>query len=273
VTHNPGHSESVRDKDDDVDVIELKGSGSAEEEYRPKAVNRNLVKGMSLMKQQQAHNDTGGASKTTQNMNALSRVLFAVFGGRNQQSTTFNEEGAKKVDPKLFFANERTFLKWMNVSVWVAGISIGLSSIGGATPGGLESVSGLFFLAVAIVLVCYSMYQCKYSGIDFMVDVQADNENLLLFGNSSDSILVFLVSRRRKTVSFGRKAITRPVRRPMGSSCHWVALCACIHGPVLYSYGLNDSHTITVHRHRGAVCACIAIANLWGNLESYATIV
>jgi len=163
VAHNPGHSESVRDKDDDVDVIELKGSGSAEEEYRPKAVNRNLVKGMSLMKQQQqqqAQNDTGGASKTTtQNMNALSRALFAIFGGRSQQSTTFNEEGAKKVDPKLFFANERTFLKWMNVSVWVAGISIGLSSIGGPTPGGLESVSGLFFLAVAIVLVCYSMYQ------------------------------------------------------------------------------------------------------------------
>ena len=43
VAHNPGHSESVRDADDNVDVIELKGADSVEEEYRPKPVNRNLV--------------------------------------------------------------------------------------------------------------------------------------------------------------------------------------------------------------------------------------
>ena len=91
--------------------------------------------------------------------NPLSRTLFAIFGG-NRQTTNFNDEGAKKVDPKIFFANERTFLKWMNVSIWVAGISIGLSSIGG-TSGGIESLSSLLFLAIAIVTVCYSMFQCK----------------------------------------------------------------------------------------------------------------
>ena len=43
VAHNPGQSESVRDANDNMDVIELKGADSVEEEYRPKPVNRNLV--------------------------------------------------------------------------------------------------------------------------------------------------------------------------------------------------------------------------------------
>jgi hypothetical protein len=45
VTHNPGHSESVREAGDDVAVIEPKLSGAAEEEFKPKPVNRNLVSG------------------------------------------------------------------------------------------------------------------------------------------------------------------------------------------------------------------------------------
>lgn len=155
VAHNPGHSESVRDVDDNVDVIELKGSCSTEEEFRPKPVNRNLVKGMSLMRQSER-----SVPKTTtpHQPNPFSSTLFALFGG-NKQANNFNEEGAKKVDPKLFFANERTFLKWMNVSIWVAGISIGLSSIGGTLSMSLQSLSSLFFLAIAIVTVCYSMFQ------------------------------------------------------------------------------------------------------------------
>ena len=43
VSHSPGVSEAVRDEGDNVDVIELKGSGSHDEEFRPKPVNRNLV--------------------------------------------------------------------------------------------------------------------------------------------------------------------------------------------------------------------------------------
>ena len=120
------------------------------------------IKGMSLLKQSQSDQRN---PRTTEDAepNPISRAFFALFGGNKRATVTaFNEEGAKKVDPKLFFANERTFLKWMNVSIYVAGISIGLSSIGGHHPGRLESLSGLFFLAIAIVTVCYSMFQCKW---------------------------------------------------------------------------------------------------------------
>jgi hypothetical protein len=115
------------------------------------------VKGMSILKQSQSV-----PTKNIVQPNPLSRAMFAIFGGNKQgTSSAFNDEGAKKVDPKLFFANERTFLKWMNVSIWVAGISIGLSSIVGPSAGG-ESLSTLLFLAIAIVIVVYSMVQCKY---------------------------------------------------------------------------------------------------------------
>ena len=125
------------------------------------------VKGMSLLKQSQSERSV---PKTTFQPNALSRTLFAIFGGNKQGTrSTFDDEGAKKVDPKLFFANERTFLKWMNVSIWVAGISIGLSSIVGPSAGG-ESLSTLMFLAIAIVIVVYSMVQCKYYQVHCCVD-------------------------------------------------------------------------------------------------------
>jgi len=154
VSHNPGTTESVRDAGDNVDVIDMKGTGSLDEEFRPKPVNRNLVKGPSMMKQ--SPNETTATAEAKPN--PLSRALFAMFGRRQPtKKPAFNVEGAKKVDAKLFFANERTFLKWMNVSIWVAGISIGLSSV--ATPGSLDSLAVLFFSAIAIVIVCYSMVQ------------------------------------------------------------------------------------------------------------------
>jgi len=159
VDRNPGVSDSVRDADDNVAVIESKGDGSTGEEFRPKPVNRNLVKGMSLMKQ--AQTDASAPNSATLQPNPLSRALFAVFGRPRKPttSTKFNEDGAKKVDPKLFFANERTFLKWMNVSIWVAAISIGLSSIKTAPPTSLASLSVLVFSALAIIIVIYSMVQ------------------------------------------------------------------------------------------------------------------
>mmetsp|Transcript_10109 Transcript_10109/g.21713 ORF Transcript_10109/g.21713 Transcript_10109/m.21713 type:complete len:246 (+) Transcript_10109:516-1253(+) len=160
VLRNPGLSESVRDAGDNVAVIETKRSGAGDEEYEPRPVNRNLVKGMSLMRESER---IAPSTPKAPRMNPLSRTLFAVFGGRKKHGNkhTFDNEGAKKVNPKVFFANERTFLKWMNVSVWVAGISIGISSIVGSSArySGWESWSSLVFLAMAIVISCYSMIQ------------------------------------------------------------------------------------------------------------------
>lgn len=121
---------------------------------------------MSMMRQSE-HNHPKSPSRAAVQQNPLSRTLFSLFGGN--KAVKFDEEGAKKASPKVFFASERTFLKWMNVSVWVAGISIGLSTIQGSSPDMVEALSSLLFLGIAIVIVCYSMFQCKSSTIELTV--------------------------------------------------------------------------------------------------------
>ena len=64
-----------------------------------------------------------------------------------------------KIDPKVFFSNERTFLAWLHTSVLLAGSSIALSSFSNDTlPNRLY---GVFTLSLAIAFICYAMYQCE----------------------------------------------------------------------------------------------------------------
>ena len=96
--------------------------------------------------------------------NPLSRTLFAIFGGYKPAPTkTFDEEGAKKVDPKVYFSLERTFLAWMKASIWIAGISIAIGSR--SKNSDAQALYSLFFLGVAIAFVIYALVQCKYDFI------------------------------------------------------------------------------------------------------------
>lgn len=189
VQKDPGSSDSVRDCDDIVETIELNFNTSAggtnntngAELYEPKAVNRNLVKGMSLMKNESTREGSVTSSslkhhqgsknnvpRTT--MNPLSRVLVVIFGNPSKRDKhKRNDEDVKKVNQKLFLGNERTFLKWMNVSVWTTGAAIGLSAVApssstvttnaGMYGGNFEAYSSLLFLGISIVICTYAMVQ------------------------------------------------------------------------------------------------------------------
>ena len=200
--------------------------------------------------------------------NPLSRALFAIFGGnRRTTRASFNEEGAKKVDPKVYFANERTFLKWMSVSIWVAAISIGLSSIRTPAPGSLKSLSVLLFSAIAIFIVCYSMVQCKsivqygiirYSAIQhrffsrfwfITCCISHLRSKLVVFHTclprtqnqqsvTCRSLLCDYITCRRQTFSYDREAITRPLRRQIRSNFHRFTLCSFVHSPILHLFGV-----------------------------------
>lgn len=67
-----------------------------------------------------------------------------------------------KVEPKVFFANERTFLAWMHISIILAGASIAILAFSDYDNIG-KQIYGLITLPVAIAFIVYSMYQCKYS--------------------------------------------------------------------------------------------------------------
>ena len=68
-----------------------------------------------------------------------------------------------RVEPKTFFANERTFLSWLNMSVTlgtVASAMLGYSNkFGTEGQGGLTtSLVGLILLPIAVAMVTYATY-------------------------------------------------------------------------------------------------------------------
>ena len=61
-----------------------------------------------------------------------------------------------KVEPKVFFANERTFLAWLHMAMTLASISVGIVAFSG------DSLSakryGLILMPVAISFCVYALY-------------------------------------------------------------------------------------------------------------------
>mmetsp|Transcript_12656 Transcript_12656/g.37943 ORF Transcript_12656/g.37943 Transcript_12656/m.37943 type:complete len:194 (-) Transcript_12656:426-1007(-) len=61
-----------------------------------------------------------------------------------------------KVEPKVFFSNERTFLAWLHMSVTLASISIAIIAF--ADHNEWSQLYGLLLLPVAIAFSVYSLY-------------------------------------------------------------------------------------------------------------------
>ena len=65
------------------------------------------------------------------------------------------------VDPKVFFANERTFLKWLHTSVMLGSVATGLLGVSGTFGSGGAfaplRVVGLLLLAIAIVFCVHAV--------------------------------------------------------------------------------------------------------------------
>lgn len=60
-----------------------------------------------------------------------------------------------RVEPKVYFANERTFLKWLEFSVFLSALAVGLLNF--STPGDKSGlVAAAFFTIVALFCIAYS---------------------------------------------------------------------------------------------------------------------
>lgn len=60
-----------------------------------------------------------------------------------------------RVEPKVFFANERTFLSWLHFCVVLGGLALGLLNFDGNFAG---QVSGFLFTAVAMMFMMYALF-------------------------------------------------------------------------------------------------------------------
>lgn len=64
----------------------------------------------------------------------------------------------KKVEPKLFFSNERTFISWLQFSALLFTVSLGLVNFGDSVSKG----SGAFFIIIAMILAFYAQLRFQY---------------------------------------------------------------------------------------------------------------
>jgi len=143
-----GNYESVSDGDGGQ-VVETLPSGSTEEDFAPRTLG-TLVK-----KEKKAIESPGFFEK-----------LFGVTSKKDNEgaavkSSTRTVKPRKapiKIEPKVFFANERTFLAWMHISVILAGASVAILAISDYENIG-KQLYGLIMLPVAIAFLVYSMYQ------------------------------------------------------------------------------------------------------------------
>ncbi|KAE8214858.1 hypothetical protein CF327_g1792 [Tilletia walkeri] len=76
-------------------------------------------------------------------------------------TTEFHSQPGKKisipvrVEPKVYFANERTFLKWLEFSVYISALAVGLLNF--STPGDRSGlISASIFTVIALFCIAYS---------------------------------------------------------------------------------------------------------------------
>jgi uncharacterized membrane protein YidH (DUF202 family) len=92
------------------------------------------------------------ANLTSSSVPAVSSIpwIYRVLGyGANADRAT---NKVVKVEPKVFFANERTFLSWFNSALFTGSVGIALTQTpGGRLPGGLLLLSGLIIIGYSIL--------------------------------------------------------------------------------------------------------------------------
>ncbi|KAI9342062.1 hypothetical protein DFJ73DRAFT_627565, partial [Zopfochytrium polystomum] len=59
-----------------------------------------------------------------------------------------------RIEPKIYFANERTFLSWLHFCIVLGGLSLSLMNFGDR----VGQISGFAFSIVAMVFLGYSLY-------------------------------------------------------------------------------------------------------------------
>lgn len=60
-----------------------------------------------------------------------------------------------RIDPKVFFANERTFLKWLHTSVEIGSIASAMLGFRAIVAGDSEGHEGLDIVRVSCVVLLY----------------------------------------------------------------------------------------------------------------------
>jgi uncharacterized membrane protein YidH (DUF202 family) len=89
-------------------------------------------------------------------------ILTKIFKGFNSNNNSNNISGPAsnkrivlpvRVEPKVFFANERTFLSWLHFCIVLGGLALGLLNFGDR----VGQISGIIFTVVAMMFIVYAL--------------------------------------------------------------------------------------------------------------------
>ena len=117
------------------------------------------------MKSRSASIDNSNTRNWMETLENPSSWLTTLLGRRQDhsyQNISMVQQQAKqrkipiKVEPKVFFANERTFLAWMHMSVQLASIAVAIVAF--AENNEWSQLYGALLLPVAIAFCCYSLF-------------------------------------------------------------------------------------------------------------------
>lgn len=82
----------------------------------------------------------------------------ALLLGDTIEQAIMPKKGKKKIEPKLFFSNERTFISWLQFSALLLSVSLGLINFGDH----VSRASGGFFIVIAMILAGYAQLRFQY---------------------------------------------------------------------------------------------------------------
>ncbi|KAG0214804.1 vacuolar transporter chaperone [Mortierella sp. GBA43] len=99
------------------------------------------------------HNDDGNDDKVMRRRSTLRRKRLGGGGGGGKEKPLKRATAPVKMEPKVFFANERTFLNWLQFSVLLGTISLTLLNFGNH----VTRISGAVLTVITLLAMVYAL--------------------------------------------------------------------------------------------------------------------
>eukprot|EP00339_Tiarina_fusa_P014972 CAMPEP_0117025556 /NCGR_PEP_ID=MMETSP0472-20121206/18869_1 /TAXON_ID=693140 ORGANISM="Tiarina fusus, Strain LIS" /NCGR_SAMPLE_ID=MMETSP0472 /ASSEMBLY_ACC=CAM_ASM_000603 /LENGTH=223 /DNA_ID=CAMNT_0004732309 /DNA_START=129 /DNA_END=800 /DNA_ORIENTATION=- len=146
-------------------VVDGMPPGAQPDAFEPKVLSNNLKHPSFKEPPQQVDIKTTHNSNNNNGGGFLDSIFG--FGGGGKKSDPIHNppmmvkqrKAPIKVEPKVFFANERTFLAWTHISIILAGASIAILALNEGKASTGSQLYGIITLPVAVAFIIYSMYQ------------------------------------------------------------------------------------------------------------------
>ncbi|KAG4088018.1 hypothetical protein H8356DRAFT_74556 [Neocallimastix lanati (nom. inval.)] len=77
---------------------------------------------------------------------------------RSKSKQGGSQPAPSRVEPKVYFANERTFLSWTHTGILLAGLSLTILAFGNV----VARIGGTLFSLVGIIFIAYAMIRYRW---------------------------------------------------------------------------------------------------------------